>query len=233
MTFTTSACPPPPLASTNAASSVGQNSATFAGSVDPNGMGTTAYFQYGTTASYGYTTDPQSVGSGTSSLTVTQAVFGLMCNAPYHFRIVATSSTGTSAGSDQTLTTSACTPSAFYTLTPCRVVDTRNPTGPLGGPALLAGGDRTFSVTGVCGIPSTARALSANVTATGGTDAGDLRLYAAGAAQPPSSSINYGAGQTRANSARIPLGAGGGFSVHSDQASGTVQVIIDVNGYFQ
>jgi hypothetical protein len=31
---------------------------------------------------------------------------------------------------------------AFYTLTPCRVVDTRDPTGPLGGPALNAGGDR-------------------------------------------------------------------------------------------
>jgi hypothetical protein len=136
-------------------------------------------------------------------------------------------------GSDLTSTTSACTPSAFYTLTPCRVADTRNPNGPLGGPALAAGGDRAFSAAGVCGIPSTARALSANVTVTEGTAAGDLRLYAAGAVQPPTSSINYRAGQTRANSAKIPLGAGGGFAVHSDQSSGSVQVIIDVNGYFQ
>ena len=222
-----------PAVTTNPASGVTQAAATLNGSVNPNGMGTTASFQYGTTTSYGYTTTPQSVGSGTGSVSVSQAVSGLMCNKLYHFRIVATSGSGTSLGSDQTFTTGACTPSAFYTLTPCRVVDTRNAAGPLGGPALAAGADRVFSVTGQCGIPATAKALSANVTVTQGTAAGDLRLSAAGAALQLTSSINYRAGVTRANNAAIPLGLGGGFSVHSDQTSGTVQVIIDVNGYFQ
>ena len=233
MTFSTSACAPPPLATTNPASGVGQSGATFAGSVNPNGMSTTAYFQYGTTTSYGSTTAPQSVGSGTSSVTVNQVVAGLMCNTLYHFRVVATSPSGTSTGSDRTFTTGACTASGFYTLTPCRIVDTRSATGPLGGPALAAGTDRVFAVTGQCGIPATARSLSVNVTVTQGTAGGDLRIHAAGSSCPLTSSINFRAGQTRANNATIPLGTGGGFSVDSDQASGTVQAVFDVNGYFQ
>jgi len=223
----------PPTVTTSAASGLAQAAATLNGSVNPNGANTSANFQYGTTTSYGYATAPQSVGSGTNSVTVSQAVFGLMCNTLYHFRVVATSGSGTSMGSDQTMTTGACTPSAFYTLTACRVVDTRSATGPLGGPALAAGTDRVFSVTGQCGIPATARSLSANVTVTQGTAGGDLRISAAGGALQLTSSINYRAGATRANNATIPLGASGGFSVHSDQGSGTVQVIIDVNGYFQ
>jgi hypothetical protein len=122
---------------------------------------------------------------------------------------------------------------SFYTVTPCRVADTRNPTGSYGGPALAASADRAFAVTGQCGIPATARAVSANVTITQPSSVGDLRLSAAGSALPLTSSINYRAGQTRANDAVIPLGAAGALAVHCDQPSGTVQFIIDVNGYFQ
>jgi Matrixin len=233
ITFTTSACPPPPSVTTNAANRVAQTSATLTGTVNPNGMSTTAYFQYGTTTAYENATDPQSIGSGTATVNGSQAVFGLMCNVLYHFRTVATSGSGTSFGPDQTLTTSACTPATLYTVTPCRISDTRNPTGPFGGPALSAGTDRAFTIAGQCGIPSTARSVSANVTVTQAKAGGDLRLYAAGGARPSSSSINYRAGQTRANSTNVPLGAGGALGIHSDQASETVQVIIDVNGYFQ
>jgi len=233
MTFTTAACPPPPAAVTNTASRIGQESATFAGSVNPNGISTSAYFQYGTTTDYGNTTPPQAIGSGGAAIAVNQGVFGLTCDTLYHFRIAAASASGTSFGEDQTLTTGACTPSFFYTLAPCRVVDTRDPPGSVGGPPLTAGGDRTFPGGGPCGIPDTARSISANVTVTQATAAGDLRLYAAGAALPATTSINYRTGMTRANSAVISLGAGASFTVHSDQESGTVQVIVDVNGYFQ
>jgi hypothetical protein len=121
----------------------------------------------------------------------------------------------------------------FYTLTPCRVIDTRTANGPLGGPALAANADRVFTVTGQCGIPSTARAISVNITVTGSTAAGDLRLYTAGGAQPVSNTINYSSGQTRANNMVAPVGSTGGVAVHCDQPSGTVQFILDVNGYFQ
>jgi hypothetical protein len=121
---------------------------------------------------------------------------------------------------------------AFFTLTPCRVVDTRNPVGPLGGPALVANTDRTFPVAGQCGIPSGAKAIAATLTVTGPTDLGDLRAYPAGAPLPLASSINYRPGQTRANNALLQLGVAGGLAIRCDQASGTVHFILDVTGYF-
>src|SRR5260370_23571828 len=42
-------------------------------------------------------------------------------------------------------------PPLFYTLAPCRVIDTRNPAGPYGGPALLSEATRVFSMAGQCG----------------------------------------------------------------------------------
>ena len=125
------------------------------------------------------------------------------------------------------------TPASFYTLTPCRVADTRNPVGPYGGPALAANADRTFVIGGQCGIPSTAAAVSLNFTVTQPTAQGDLRALAAGVGLPLVSTMNWRAGQTRANNAIVSLGPSGDIVVHVDQASGTVHFIIDVNGYFQ
>ncbi|HEY6929941.1 MAG TPA: right-handed parallel beta-helix repeat-containing protein [Thermoanaerobaculia bacterium] len=122
---------------------------------------------------------------------------------------------------------------SFFALPPCRIVDTRNGSGPLGGPALVAGARRTFTLTGGCGIPATARSLSLNVTVTAPTASGDLKLFAGGTATPTSTTINYGPGQTRANNAQPALGGSGNLAVQCDQASGSVQLIIDVNGYFQ
>jgi len=121
----------------------------------------------------------------------------------------------------------------FFSLPPCRVVDTRAAAGALGGPALVASADRTFTVRDVCGIPATAGAISVNVTVTRGTAAGDLRLRPGGTPLPPASSINYGAGQTRANNATVPLGPGGTVTVSNAQTSGTVHFVLDVNGYYQ
>lgn len=125
------------------------------------------------------------------------------------------------------------TPLSFYTLTPCRLVDTRNSVGPLGGPALAASAQRTFTLASQCGVPSTARALSVNVTVITPTAAGDLRLFPGGSASPLVSTINYRAGQTRANNAIAGLGAAGDLTVQCDQAAGTVHLVLDVNGYFQ
>src|SRR5215831_1797903 len=122
---------------------------------------------------------------------------------------------------------------SFYTLSPCRVVDTRNATGPLGGPALSAGLTRLFTLAGHCGIPATAKALSANVTVTGATGAGDLRIYASGTTDLKVSRINFKNGQTRANNAVLELGSAGNVSVVCQIPSGKVQFILDVNGYYQ
>ncbi len=124
-------------------------------------------------------------------------------------------------------------PTNFYTLRPCRLIDTRNATNTWGGPALAAGADRVFPLFGRCGIPDTARALSVNVTVTLSTAAGNLRLYPAGTPLPLASAINYAAGQTRANNAIAPLSERGKLAVRCSQSSGTVHFILDVNGYFE
>jgi hypothetical protein len=121
----------------------------------------------------------------------------------------------------------------LYTLPPCRVIDTRNPTGPYGGPALAANADRSFVIANQCGIPSTAAAVSVNVTITQPTALGDLRLFPGGASLPLVSTLNWRPGQTRANNAIVSLGSSGDMVAHVDQASGTVHFILDVNGYFQ
>jgi probable HAF family extracellular repeat protein len=122
---------------------------------------------------------------------------------------------------------------SFFTLTPCRLVDTRNPDGPLAGPALSAASDRTFIVTGHCGIPSGARAISANLTVTGPAVAGNLRAFPGGGAPPLASSINYSGGQTRGNNAIMRLGPDGSLTVRCAQATGTVHLVLDVNGFFK
>ena len=81
--------------------------------------------------------------------------------------------------------------------------------------------------------PASAKSVALNITVTGPTDAGDLRLYPAGQPVPLASAINYRAGQTRANNAVVLLGTSGQVSVQCDQATGEVDLIIDTVGYFE
>jgi len=122
---------------------------------------------------------------------------------------------------------------SYRNLEPCRLLDTRNPDGPLGGPALVAGADRVFTLTGNCNVPSTAKALAVNLAVTSPTTAGNLRLYPAGAPLPDASSINYAAGQTRSNNAVVALDGMGRMAVRCAQASGSAHFILDVFGYFE
>ena len=124
-------------------------------------------------------------------------------------------------------------PLSFHSLPPCRIVDTRGAAGPRGGPALAANASRSFVLPGTCGIPGTARAVSLNVTVTQPSQAGGLRLYPGTGAPPSASTMNYRAGQTRANNAVSGLGVLGEVSVRCDQAAGTTHLILDVNGYFE
>jgi N-acetylneuraminic acid mutarotase len=103
-TFTTLAAPAPPVVTTNPATLVASLSATLNGSVNPGGLTTTVYFQYGTTTSYGHTTASQTK-TGSTSQSVSANISGLAASTTYHFRIVATNSAGTRYGSDRTFTT--------------------------------------------------------------------------------------------------------------------------------
>ena len=98
---------------------------------------------------------------------------------------------------------------SLRTITPCRLVDTRSAEGPQGGPSLESGLDRAFPVVGVCGIPSTATAVSLNVTATGPQGSGFVTLFPEGESAPLSSSLNYSENSTRAGNGVFRLGTSG------------------------
>ncbi|HLX07199.1 MAG TPA: PQQ-binding-like beta-propeller repeat protein [Thermoanaerobaculia bacterium] len=128
----------------------------------------------------------------------------------------------------------AAAPLGFFTVAPCRVVDTRGPTGPYGGPALAGfGSRRAFQLAGQCGIPADAKAVAANVTVVNPSAAGDLRIGPSGVANV-TSSLNFSAGRLLASNTVIgltgdPLGTAW---VQSDGA-GSANLLIDVSGYYK
>jgi hypothetical protein len=121
----------------------------------------------------------------------------------------------------------------FYTLTPCRIADTRNAPGLYGGPALFAGESRVFTLTGQCGIPTGTKAVSVNITVVTPTDPGELKLNPTGADPQVATAISFAAGRTLANNAIAFLGNDGAVTILDTQDAGTTHFIIDVNGYFK
>lgn len=122
----------------------------------------------------------------------------------------------------------------FHTLLPCRLVDTRNPAGLLGGPALQPSSQRTFALAGACGVPATAKALSVNLAVVDTTASGHLTVFPADRPLPETSSINFAAGMTRANNALVSL-SGDGFGAITVKvtSAGALHFLLDVNGYFE
>ncbi len=125
-------------------------------------------------------------------------------------------------------------PSRFHTLTPCRVLDTRLAAGPLGSPSLAAGARRLFPLNGTCGIPPGARAISTNLTVVAGGAGGSLVAWAGDGDLPGTSSLSFAAGRARANNGVIELARDGTRSLRvKNTAASPVDVILDVNGYFE
>jgi M6 family metalloprotease-like protein len=122
---------------------------------------------------------------------------------------------------------------AFYTVAPCRVLDSRQAAGPWGGTPLAASQARNVTLGGSCGIPATAKAVSVNVTVVDATADGHLTVFPAGAPMPTASTVNFRTGQTRANNAIVRLGTAAAATVSSGQPTGTVHVVVDVTGWFE
>jgi hypothetical protein len=118
------------------------------------------------------------------------------------------------------------------TVPPCRIVDTRNAPGAFGGPAISGGGTRTFALAGQCGVPPSAKSVAVNLTVTEPSSAGFFTAYPAGASRPLASTLNFSAGQTRANNAVLQLGSGGAVSIFNG-GSGTAHLVLDVTGWFE
>ena len=120
----------------------------------------------------------------------------------------------------------------FYSLAPCRALDTRQPAD---GPALVSGVRQIFAVLGACGVPPTAKAIVLNVTAMQAAGAGYLKLHA-GNASSPTSTVNFAANQTRSNNTIVRLSTNGDGTIAITPVlagGGTVHVVLDVEGYFE
>ena len=98
-----------PTVSTGAATAVKQHAATLHGTVRPNGTNATWFFQFGTTNAYGRKTSNRTVSAGQGTQSVSRNITGLLSGTTYHYRIVATNSSGTSLGADRTFTTTGPT----------------------------------------------------------------------------------------------------------------------------
>ena len=124
-------------------------------------------------------------------------------------------------------------PGDLYTgITPTRLLDSRTANGGWSSP-LVAGAARTLTVrqpANAAGVPATATVVIANVTVTGSTAGSFVSVWPGGVAQPNVSNLNFGPGQTIPNLAIIGIGANGAISFAN--AVGSVDVIVDVVGYF-
>jgi hypothetical protein len=119
----------------------------------------------------------------------------------------------------------------FYTVAPCRVLDTRTY-----GTPLTSGFTEYILVAGNCGIPASAKAVAANVTIVTPTGTGNLILWPADLSMPLASTINFSTDQLRANNAIVRLATDGVGDIAARATlsnGGTVHLLIDVSGYFQ
>jgi hypothetical protein len=129
----------------------------------------------------------------------------------------------------------AVTPNSFYPLSPCRVLDTRVGSGAgAAAPIFAAHQQRVFTVTGTCGIPGSAQAMTANITVVGAQAQGDLRVTGGHLATTITSALSIPLSRARANNAIIQLAIdGSGTIAVTNDSSGAVHFILDVNGYFR
>jgi len=124
-------------------------------------------------------------------------------------------------------------PLDYYTLSPCRLVDTRITPGAWGGPAILPG-QRVFVAAGQCGIPTTAKALALNVTVVTPGATGHVQLFPGNAAPTAATAISFTAGRTQANNAMVMLASSGSGALGvANTTAVPVHVLLDVFGYFQ
>ncbi len=140
------------------------------------------------------------------------------------------------------VTTAATTTPGFSNyvpLSPFRILDTRSASCvQCSGLALGPGAKRKVQLIGVTGlkigadpIPSAATAVVLNVTEVGATATSVLTAYPYGDSVPQASNLNFGPGTAIANLVTVTLGQGGAIAIYN--AKGTVNVLADVEGYFE
>jgi hypothetical protein len=207
----------------------------------PNGSVTSAYSQTvsgsGGTAPYTFAVTAGSLPTGLSLNASSGAITGTpTVTGPFSFDITATDANACTGTTSYTVNINAGGQVLrFFTIAPCRLIDTRRVTGTWGGPPLQAATQRVFPLDGQCTIPADAVAVSANMTTVLPTAGGDLRAFPTGGPVPSSSVINFNAGGIRANNIIVPLTGSpiGSMTIQTDMPSGSTNFLFDANGYFE
>ncbi len=148
--------------------------------------------------------------------------------ASYDWDFVDDSGASRDAGTTACHLRSVARAASYYTVTPCRLLDTRAIAAPL-----TPGTPRRIAVAGLCGVPASAVAVAVNATLTEATAAGSLRLYASGDTAPGTNVVSFRAAGTRAGSTVAPLGERGQLAALATLPVGaTAHLVLDVTGYF-
>ncbi|HYU33846.1 MAG TPA: right-handed parallel beta-helix repeat-containing protein [Thermoanaerobaculia bacterium] len=166
----------------------------------------------------------------TAEISVTVSVNTAAAGTTLSFSANATADFATIASASEATAVSSLAGLDFYTLLPCRVLDTRPSS------ALVSGVPRSVPVAGLCGVPPTAQAVVLNLTVVSPSGSGYVSLWPADLPWPQTSMITFSTGQARSNNAIVGLATDGGGDLAAQAfvgGAGTVHLVLDVSGYFQ
>jgi hypothetical protein len=152
----------------------------------------------------------------------------------YTFTVTASNVAGPSAPSSPSNETTPWPPlpSTYLPVEPARILDTRTGNGLAG--AFTSRVVRTFQVAGRGGVPAGVTAVTGTLTVTGQTAAGWLTVGPSASDVGGHSTLNFPAGDNRANGVTVALSPGGTLSIVYDGAPSwaSTHVAFDVTGYF-
>ena len=186
--------------------------------------------------SYTATAEPGNEHCTWSSGPLTCTIGGLTNGTTYDITVHAHNGVGTGPESSPAVAVTPLTGATYQTVAPYRALDSRVPT-PVTATRFHSQQKQTIQIASVAsGVPTEAVAVTGNVTVVSQTRAGFVTVAPSltNGLQPLTSTINFPAGDTRANGVTVPLASGGklDFMYWTSYTSDTVQIIFDVTGYF-